>query len=221
MKILKLITINLIVLTCVYCCKKSNTGNVNSQNNNLSKDSISTEMKNNFPYTSDSVKPFYKLDADSISYIVNTAYKELSPENFGEKNTLIPLKENDFDIVLDTKSKFYTLETFKFSDQNTAKLIIYNTFGENDSKILNVQLNSYMNNVLIDQLLLDCRFTFETEYYRTFTINKDKNIKLVKHTVDKLEYNDAGDIVGEKQIGDSSKVTVDYTIDAAGKFIKN
>lgn len=37
------------------------------------------------------------------------------------------------------------LETFNFSETNTGELILYNTFGENDIQILNVQLNSYVN----------------------------------------------------------------------------
>lgn len=219
MRILKLITINLFVLLC-FSCKKNITENGNVQSKGLPKDSTSTEMTNNLPYTSDSVKPYYKLDTDSVSYVVNTSYKGLLSDNFNEKNSSIPLKENDFEIKPDPKTKYYTLETFKFSDQNTAKLIIYNTFGENDSKILNVQLNSYFNNVLTDQLLLDCRFTFETEYFRTFSINKYKTITIVKHSVDNLEYNEAGDIIGEKKTGDSAKVSVEYSIDASGKFIK-
>ncbi len=184
-------------------------------------DTISNVMNNNLPYNSDSVKQFYKLDTDSISYIVNTMYKGLTSNNFDEKNQAVPLKENDFEIKLDPKYKYYTIETFKFPDYNTLKLIIYNTYGENDSKVLNVQLNSYINNVLIDQLLLDCRFTFETEYFRTFIIDKKKHIKLVKYSVDNLEFNESGDITGEKKLADATNVIVNYTIDSTGKFIKN
>lgn len=219
MKILKLFTINFFVLIC-FSCKKNMTTGKNLTSKGLLTDSTFTKMKNNLPYTSDSIKQYYKLDMDSVSYVVNTTYKGLSSNHFDEKNRSLPLKENDFDIILNSKIRFYTLEDFRFSDQNIAKLVIYNTFGENDSKILNVQLNSYMNNILTDQLLLDCRFTFETEYYRTFVINKNNNIKIFKHTVDKLEYNDAGDIVGEKKNGDSTEVIVDYIIDGSGKFIK-
>ncbi len=219
MKILKLFTINFFVLIC-FSCKKNMTTDENLTFKGVLIDSTFTKMTNNLPYTSDSIKQYYKLDTDSVSYIVNATYKGLSNNNFDEKNRSLPLKENDFNIVLTSKTKFYTLQAFKFSDQNTAKLLIYNTFGENDSKILNVQLNSYMNNVLTDQLLLDCRFTFETEYYRTFIIDKNRSIKILKHTVDKLEYNDEGDIVGEKKIGDSAEVSVDYIIDNSGKFIK-
>jgi|GEM_PF-285920 len=219
MKILKLTTIHLFVLLC-FSCKKNVSENGISQSNRSSTDSTSTEMTNNLPYTSDRVQPYYKPDTDSVSYVVNTSYKGLQSDTFNEKDSSVPIKENDFEIAPDPKTKYYILETFKFSDQNTAKLIIYNTFGENDTKILNVQLNSYFNNVLTDKLLLDCRFTFETEYFRTFSIGKDKSITIVKHSVDKLEYNEAGDIVGEKKQGDSAKVSVEYSIDATGKFIK-
>ncbi|MFC0427619.1 hypothetical protein [Chryseobacterium scophthalmum] len=218
MKIFKPIALSFIVLMFSYSCKKGEAKQ-KEFNNEIITDSTAT-MKNNLPYTSDNVKQYYKIDSDSISYVVNSLHKGLVSASFDEKNKTIPIKENDFEIQPDSKYKYYVLETFKFSYTNTAKLIIYNIFGENDSKILNIQLNSYINNTLVDQLLLDCRFTFETEYYRTFTIGTEKNIEIIKHSVDNLEYNEEGDIVGEKKHADSAKVKVDYTIDKNGKFVK-
>lgn len=139
MKIFKLITLSIIVLMFSYSCKKGEAKQ-KEFNNEIITDSTDI-MKNNLPYTSDSVKRYYKLDADSISHIVNPLHKELVSADFDEKNKAIPIKENDFEIESNSKYKYYVLETFKFSDTNTAKLIIYNTFGENDSKILNTQLN--------------------------------------------------------------------------------
>ncbi|EJL74231.1 hypothetical protein [Chryseobacterium populi] len=219
MKILKLSACSIIMLVFSYSCKKVAPKQEESNHELTIADSTNT-MKNNLPYTSDNIKQYYKYNVDSISYVVNSQYKGLVSGNFNEKNKFVPLKENDFEIQQEPKYKYYILETFKFSDTNTVKLIIYNSFGENDSKILNVQLNSYLNSDLVDQLLLDCRFTFETEYFRTFKIDADKNIEIVKYSVDKLEYNETGDIIGEKKSADSTKLKVNYIIDPAGKFIK-
>ncbi|GAB0156700.1 hypothetical protein CHRYSEOSP005_19670 [Chryseobacterium sp. Alg-005] len=221
MKILKLSTLSYIVILILFhSCKQGATKQDNFNNKANETTDSTAQMKNNLPYTSDDVKPYYKLDADSTSYVVDSLYKGLVSRSFDEKNLSVPLKENDFNIQLDSQYKYYILKTFTFSDSHTAQVIIYNTFGENDSKILNVQLNSYVNNHLTDQLLLDCRFTFETEYYRTFKIGTDNSIEIVKHSVDGLEFNEAGDIVGEKKEADSAKVKVNYIIDSTGKFIK-
>jgi hypothetical protein len=64
-----------------------------------------------------------------------------------------------------------SLLLFNF-DKVTYKVIAYTTYGENDSKIVNIQLNSYVASVQTDALLLDNRFTFETEYYRQFSIKE-------------------------------------------------
>lgn len=74
---------------------------------------------------------------------------------------------------------------------------------------------------MVDRLLLDCRFSFETQYFRTFKIDKDKNIEIIKFSINNLEYNESGDIIGEKQNPDITKVKVDYRIDTKGYFKKN
>lgn len=219
MKILKLILLSFIVVTFCYSCKKEKV-KMDEFNHKLTLNDNDT-MKNNLPYTSDNVKQYYKHDADSISYVVNSLYKGIVSCNFDENNKLVSLRENDFEIQQDSKDKYYILETFNFPDEKKCKLIIYNTYGENDSKILNIQLNSYIGNKLVDQLLLDCRFTFEIGYYRTFKIEKDKTIEIIKYSIDSIEYNDAGDIIGEKKNADINKEKVEYTIDQSGKFIKN
>lgn len=218
MKNTTLIALNIILLLFLSCEKT--TIRKDYENNKKTDIKIKSMMKNNLPYTSENVKPYYKLDSDSISYVVDLQNNGIPSNNFEEKNNSVPLKENDFDIQLNSKYTYYELETFKFSNTNTAKLIIYNTFGENDSKILNVQLNSYINNILVDKLLLECRFTFETEYYRIFKIDADKDIEIVKYSVNGIEYNEAGDIIGQKQNADTIKTKVEYSIDSNGIFIK-
>lgn len=180
---------------------------------------ITTKVKNNLPYTSDNVKQHYKFDVDSVNFTVNK--NNLKESYFLQEEVKIPLKENDFDIQPPLKNKYFVVETFNFSDSLINKLIIYNTFGDNDTKIFNVQLNSYFNNHLVDKLLLDCRFTFETEYYRDFKIDENRNIQIVKYSIDNLEYNEAGDIIGEKENPIPKIEKVNYKIGSDGKFVKD
>lgn len=205
------------MLNSLNSCKKDNNNQIgNNQYEKISK----KIMKDNLPFTSENIKNFYKIDKDSISYIINNSNRQINIIKGDEMDKSIAIKENEFDIKPKDENIYYEIETFKFSETNTGKLILYNTFGENDIKILNVQLNSYVNNILVDKLLLDCRFSFETQYFRTFKINKEKNIEIIKLSINSLEYNEAGDIIGEKQNADTIKVKVDYDIDAKGYFIK-
>lgn len=174
-------------------------------------------LENNLPYTSEQIKKYYRFNNDESAYILDIKDNLL---NFTQNEINISIKENDFDIKPNTKSKYLNVEAFNFSNNNSCKLILYNTYGENDIQVLSVQLNSYKGNLLIDQLLLDNRFTFETEYYRTFTINKDGTIKIKKYSVDNLEYNESGDIIGKKQKPEITETIVEYKIDNDGKFVK-
>lgn len=219
MKNFTLFTISYCVLSFSNSCKKDSIERIekNKQYETINKNTV----EDNLPYISENIKKFYKRDGDSVNYIVNKSNKQMIPIKFDNMDKSIIIKENEFDITTTIQNKYYEIEIFKFSKTNTGKLIIYNTFGENNSKILNVQLNSYVNNTLVDKLLLDCRFSFETEYYRTFKITKDKKIEILKFSIDGLEYNESGDIIGEKQNADTVKVKVSYSINSEGYFIKS
>ncbi len=206
-----------IFLTLVSC--KENT---QKRNNSKSEKENKTEnlktVENKLPYTSEDVKKYYKTDSDSTNYIVTVPEQKLV--NFNSEEILFPIKENDFEIKSKMTDKYFSIETFNFQNDISCKLIIYNTYGENDSKILNVQLNSYKQNKLVDQLLLDCRFTFENQYYRNFSIGRDETIELIKYSINSLEFNENGDIIGEKTTPDTNKEKFIYTIDNGGKFVK-
>lgn len=205
------------MLNSLNSCKKDNNNQIgNNQYKKISK----KIMKDNLPFTSENIRNFYKIDEDSVSYIINNSNRQINIIKGDEMDKSIAIKENEFDIKPKDENIYYEIETFKFSETNKGKLILYNTFGENDIKILNVQLNSYVNNILVDKLLLDCRFSFETQYFRTFKIDQEKNIEIIKFSINSLEYNESGDIIGEKKNADTIKVKVDYDIDAKGYFIK-
>ena len=131
-----------------------------------------------------------------------------------------PLKENEFNFTKSADFKYYTATTFDL-DKTNCKVIAYTTYGDNDSKVLNIQLNSYQSGKQIDALLLDCRFTFETEYYTNFSIKENGTITLKKLAIESLLFNDEGDIIGKKTITDTTTVTVQYKMNAAGHFIKS
>ncbi|SNV32181.1 Uncharacterised protein [Chryseobacterium taklimakanense] len=206
-----------ILLTLISCKENTQKRNNSSSEKDNKTENLKT-VENKLPYTYEDVKKYYKTNSDSTNYIVAVPEKKLV--NFNSEEILFPIKENDFEIKPKITDKYFSIETFNFQNNISCKLIIYNTYGENDSKILNVQLNSYKEGILVDQLLLDCRFAFENQYYRTFSINKDKTIELVKYSINSLEYNETGDIVGEKDTPDINKENYLYVIDNEGKFVK-
>lgn len=176
------------------------------------------KINDRFPYTDEDVRQFYTYDTETGLYEVNVSNSQWT--SFKLNEVAIPLKENDFDLQQTVDTKYTVLETLEFSSPLSCKVIMYNTIGDNDTEVLNIQLNSYLNGNLRDQLLLDSRFTFETEYFRTFEIQEDQKIRIHKFSVNNLEFNDVGDIVGEKEVSDTLKVTVDYKLMNDGIFKK-
>lgn len=213
------VSIFLILIMCKESNQKENKleANISIQNKNKEIKNLEN-MQNNLPYTSEDTKKYYALDSDSLSCLVTVPREKLV--HFNSENILFPIKENDFDIKPKITDKYFVAETFNFSNGISCKVLLYNVFGENDSRILNIQLNSYKQNVLIDQLLIDCRFMFENQYYRYFSINKDATIQLIKYSVKSLEFNENGDIIGEKNKPDIDKEKILYVIDKEGKFVK-
>lgn len=194
-------------------CTSTNEKNESHQDNNSVQENL--ETNNKFPYTEKDFQKFYAYDAETGLYEMNIIDSKWT--NF-ELN--LPIKENEFSIHPTVEDKFAVIDTLNFSSSLISKVIIYNTLGDNDSPILNVQLNSYLNGNLKDQLLLDSRFIFETEYFRTFEIQENQKITIHKFSVNYLEFNEAGDILGEKEVPDTLKVTVDYKLMNDGAFKK-
>lgn len=63
------------------------------------------------------------------------------------------------------------------------RLITYTTYGESDTELLNLQLNSYdKHGQLIDTIILDSQYAYEdVSSYTRFRINPDMTIKLTKY----------------------------------------
>lgn len=165
-------------------------------------------------YSSEELKPYLKFNPEYSEY----EFVDLKdPTAFTDKEIAFTVKENDFDYNKSSDFDYFDLRQFDL-DKTSFKVIAYHSFGENDSKVMNVQLNSYQSGIQKDALLLDCRFTFETEYYRHFAIQKDGTILLKKTTVEGLAFNEAGDIVGTKKVSDTTNQLIKYKVDSAGIF---
>ncbi|AWG23391.1 hypothetical protein FFWV33_18570 [Flavobacterium faecale] len=167
-------------------------------------------------YSSKDVQPHLKFNAEYSEYdFIGLP----NPTAFTKEELSFNVKENDFDYNKTADFDYYNLSQFDL-DKTNFKVIAYHSFGENDSKVVNVQLNSYQAGVQKDALLVDCRFTFETEYYRNFLIEKDGTIIVRKTAVDGLAFNEAGDIVGKKQVSDTTTQVIKYKVDKSGIFNK-
>lgn len=198
-----------ILLLAVYSCKKEDTKTVTEP-------SKSVPMTDTIIYSSKVLKPYLKFNEEFSEYeLVGLE----NPQVFTDADLNYPVKENEFEFNKTADFKYYAPFTFEFSNVSY-KIIAYHSYGENDSKVTNIQLNSYKGKQQIDALLLDCRFTFETEYYRDFTITKDGTIAIKKIALDGLNYDEEGDIVGQKKVKDSTTETVRYKMNAKGIFTK-
>jgi hypothetical protein len=72
--------------------------------------------------------------------ISSTNLLNLKPTIFSQQELNYPVKENEFEFNKST-DQYFTTSSFNF-DKVTYKVIAYTTYGENDSKIVNIQLNS-------------------------------------------------------------------------------
>lgn len=195
------------MLTILFISCKNDTKEAATKEENTNQATIAISSKN--------LDSYLKLDPELVEYDITGLDKA---EKFSSTALSFPIKENDFDYAKSTDFDYFTAKSFEIA-ANTFKIILFNTYGENDAKILNIQLNSYNGGKLVDALLLDCRFTFETEYYRNFKIDGN-TIEIKKISVDKLDFNDNGDIIGNKKVNDTLTEVVKYQINDKGLFIK-
>ncbi|NRT15635.1 hypothetical protein HNP99_001992 [Flavobacterium sp. 28A] len=198
----------LLLLIVVFSCKKEGEKSTNTKTEIAKTDSI--------VYNTNDFQPHLKLE-DEFSEFELTGLK--NPEKFTAVELTYPIKENEFDFKKSADFDYFTVNDFNV-DKTKCKIIAFSSYGENDSKIVNLQLNSYQSGEQKDALLLDCRFTFETEYYRNFEIKKDGTVIIKKIAVNGLLYNNEGDITGEKAVNDTTTEVVKYKMNANGQFVK-
>lgn len=196
----------IILITAFFGCKKETENTDNKPN---------IETKADLTIASKNFEKYLKHNAELFEYQI-VGIKDSLP--FSDAEISFPLKENEFHYNKSKDFNYFEAKSFE-NKNNKLKIIIYNTYGENDLKVLNIQLNSYNSGQLVDALLLDCRFTFETEYFRNFKINSNA-IEIKKFNVDKLLYNEEGDIIGNKPVNDTVVNMVKYKLNDKGFFVK-
>jgi hypothetical protein len=199
----------LILILAFFSCKKDAEKSIDT--------TIKTTKTDSIIYSSNEFQPHLKFNSEFCEYQITGLD---NPKEFTSKELSFPLKENEFEYNKSADFKYFTPSTFDL-DKINCKVIAYTSYGENDSTVLNIQLNSYLAGVQIDALLLDCRFTFETEYYRNFSIKKSGTIIIKKLAIDSLLYNNEGDIIGKKAVNDTTTEVVQYKINTMGHFVKS
>lgn len=182
--------------------------------NKVNNSSSATEK---WPVSSDQFRKFYKKNAETGEYsLVIPRGFEAIPYN----EASIPVQESPYGYVIKPDDRYVTATQLKLCGLH-CKVIVYATMGENDSPVLNIQLNSYnADGQLQDALLLDSRFTFEVVYYRDFIIEENGKIILKLYHKDQYTYNEDGDITGSidnPQVKSSNAV---YQLQRNGKFRK-
>lgn len=113
--------------------------------------------------------------------------------------------------------RYYTVAEHKDRYGHDYKLIIYNIRGDNDMEILVSQMNSYKQGTLIDALVLEMNFTFETKCSACYTIN-DSVVKIDRYEINGILYAEDGDIIGAKAVPDTVIYHSVYKIED-GQFI--
>lgn len=170
-----------------------------------------------WPITSQQFQKFSKRNPQTREYtlVVPSGYDLKTYADTGTH-----LQESPFGYEMKPGDRYLTAAKFKLSGTE-CKIIVYNVIGENDSPVLNIQLNSYnKEGKLQDALLLDSRFIFEVECYRDFSVEESGIIKLKLHQVEHYTYNEQGDITGYIKDPQLQSSLSTYKIQADGKFRK-
>lgn len=216
---MKIKTCFFIVILSILSCNRENKDKSRTKNESFKNTNIKMK-ENNIIYSSVDVNKFFKInnETNQVELIKNS----LVPEKFIAKNIEVNIKENDFEVKPEIDINYYKIKSLKLNDKIIFDIIMYEIIGDNNTNIINIQLNSYdfFRNP-IDKILLDCRLTFESEYHREFKLFKNNTIVIKKIAKDWLLYNESGDIIGES---DKPKITsqeVKYIVDEKGKFIKS
>ena len=165
------------------------------------------------------VKPLLFYNDSVLSYQLKPEYRKLSVPFSDNEKGFVPQGEKYNYSLISIDGRYYTVAEYKDKNGFTYKLIVYSVIGDNDTEILVTQINSYQQESLIDALILELNFTFETQISSHYSVNDSLA------TVDRYEINDilyadeSGDIIGTKAKPDTVIYRSIYKI-ADGRFVK-
>ncbi|QLN18096.1 hypothetical protein HVZ29_04390 [Escherichia coli] len=154
----------------------------------------------------------YKNITNGITELSLSETQKSQTTPFNQQEITIPVKGDNFLspwIAKDTR--YYELGQFK---DNVFKLIMYNTIGESDTPLLNVQLNSYdRKGILLDSLLLSTFFGYEDIIrFSHFKINPDYTIAIDNYIIYPYEPGEYGTTARKKNPKPELYVQANYKI---------
>ncbi|MDZ3933035.1 hypothetical protein ACH4MR_03360 [Escherichia marmotae] len=140
------------------------------------------------PLDSTKITPFaiyYKNITNGITELSLSENQKSQTTPFNQQEITIPVKGDNFLspwVAKDTR--FYELGQFEDKD-NIFRLVMYNTIGESDTSLLNIQLNSYdRKGILLDSLLLSTFFGYEDIIrFSHFKISPDYTIAINNYVI--------------------------------------
>lgn len=170
-------------------------------------------------WTNKSVDSLLVFNDTVSSFQLKPKYKKLTMP-FSTKEKEIRPKGNMYGYVINViDGRYYTVAKHRDKCGYDYKLIVYNIDGENNTEILVSQINSYRKGSLVDALVLEMNFTFETEYFARYTVN-DSIIKIDRYEINGILYTEDGGIIGEKMVTDTIVNHSIYKI-KDGRFVKS
>ncbi|EES0914520.1 hypothetical protein FXI30_002946 [Escherichia coli] len=137
---------------------------------------------------------FYKNITNGITELFLSETEKSQAIPFNQQEITIPVKgENFLSPWIANDTHYYELGQFEDKD-NIFKIIIYNTIGESDTPLLNVQLNSYdRKGILLDALLLSSFFGYEDIIrFSHFKISPDYTIAINNYVIHPYEPGEYG-----------------------------
>lgn len=162
---------------------------------------------------------YYKNITNGITELSLSETQKSQTTHFNQQEITIPvIGENFLSPWIAKDTRYYELGQFKDKD-NIFKLIMYNTIGESDTPLLNVQLNSYdQKGILLDSLLLSTFFGYEDIIrFSHFKINPDYTIAIDIYVIFPYEPGEYGMILHKKNSKPELYLQENYKIEE-GQF---
>ena len=165
------------------------------------------------------VKPLLFYNDNVLSYQLKPKYRKHSVPFPDKEKGFVPQGEKFYYSMTSTDGRYYPVAEYKAGNGYAYKLIVYNVTGDNDTEILVTQINSYKHDSLVDALVLELNFTFETQISSRYSVN-DSVAVIDRYEVNDILYDaESGDILGTKPTPDTVVYRSVYKI-MKGKFMK-